>query len=263
MQANEYRCRALPTQSGRPPTCTALRACTISTARSTQRCPGVLTGSTTASKRTATWRCFDCCATLGAGVDIVSGGELFRALRAGFRGAGRRIQRSGEDGRRDPARRCASGVRLINVESDGELRPDQCRAVAGRRRGGRGALASTPRSKYRHAAPVHSDRRARAPSSGSRTTRRPRCRAAATHPAAPATRWAGHAPRLSDRGHGAVCARGRAACRRYRELRADGFNALKLSRRRWRAGRGLRRRDTHRCLSAFAAVVAAAVRAPG
>ncbi len=36
---------------------------------------------------------------LGAGVDIVSAGELFRAQRAGFRGDGRRIQRRREDGR--------------------------------------------------------------------------------------------------------------------------------------------------------------------
>ncbi len=58
---------------------------------------------------------------LGAGVDIVSGGELFRATRAGF--AGRDIVFSGvgktEDELRDAL---TAGVLLINVESEGELR---------------------------------------------------------------------------------------------------------------------------------------------
>ncbi|MEJ7809214.1 MAG: diaminopimelate decarboxylase [Gemmatimonadaceae bacterium] len=58
---------------------------------------------------------------LGAGVDIVSGGELFRALRAGFQGAdvvfsgvGKTVAELGEALER--------GVLLINVESEGELR---------------------------------------------------------------------------------------------------------------------------------------------
>lgn len=58
---------------------------------------------------------------LGAGVDIVSGGELHRALRAGF--AGRDIVFSGV-GKTDEELWTAlhQGVRLINVESEGELR---------------------------------------------------------------------------------------------------------------------------------------------
>ncbi|MDQ6831253.1 MAG: diaminopimelate decarboxylase [Gemmatimonadota bacterium] len=59
--------------------------------------------------------------SLGAGVDIVSGGELFRATRAGF--AGRDIVFSGV-GKTEAELRDAliAGVLLINVESEGELR---------------------------------------------------------------------------------------------------------------------------------------------
>ena len=58
---------------------------------------------------------------LGAGVDIVSGGELFRALHAGFAGAD--IVFSGV-GKTDAelAQALDAGVKLINVESEGELR---------------------------------------------------------------------------------------------------------------------------------------------
>ena len=57
---------------------------------------------------------------LGAGVDIVSGGELFRALRAGF--TGRDVVFSGV-GKTEAEIEMAleAGVLLINVESDGEL----------------------------------------------------------------------------------------------------------------------------------------------
>ena len=56
----------------------------------------------------------------GAGVDIVSGGELFRAMHAGF--AGRDIVFSGV-GKTDEELReaLAAQVKLINVESEGEL----------------------------------------------------------------------------------------------------------------------------------------------
>ena len=58
---------------------------------------------------------------LGAGVDIVSGGELFRALHAGFSGAD--IVFSGV-GKTVPelSEALDAGVKLINVESEGELR---------------------------------------------------------------------------------------------------------------------------------------------
>ncbi len=66
--------------------------------------------------------------SLGAGVDIVSGGELFRARRAGFTGSD--IVFSGV-GKTAPEIRDAltAGVRLINAESDGEL--DVINAEAG------------------------------------------------------------------------------------------------------------------------------------
>jgi diaminopimelate decarboxylase len=54
-------------------------------------------------------------------VDIVSGGELHRALAAGFAGAGRGVQRGGED-EREIAEALAAGVRFLNVESEAELR---------------------------------------------------------------------------------------------------------------------------------------------
>ncbi len=59
--------------------------------------------------------------TLGAGVDIVSGGELYRAITAGFTGAD--IVFSGV-GKTDTEllEAMAAGVKLINVESEGELR---------------------------------------------------------------------------------------------------------------------------------------------
>jgi diaminopimelate decarboxylase len=56
----------------------------------------------------------------GLGVDIVSGGELFKALRAGV--PGERIVFSGVGKRRDEIRAALDvGVRSINVESPGEL----------------------------------------------------------------------------------------------------------------------------------------------
>lgn len=59
--------------------------------------------------------------SLGAGVDIVSGGELYRALAAGF--TGRDIVFSGV-GKTEAELRAAleAEVLLVNVESDGELR---------------------------------------------------------------------------------------------------------------------------------------------
>ena len=57
---------------------------------------------------------------LGAGVDIVSGGELHRALLAGFRG--RDVVFSGVGKQEHEIRDAvAAGVRFFNVESEGEL----------------------------------------------------------------------------------------------------------------------------------------------
>ncbi|GAC1517040.1 MAG: diaminopimelate decarboxylase [Gemmatimonadaceae bacterium] len=57
---------------------------------------------------------------LGAGVDVVSGGELFRALAAGF--AGPDIVFSGVGKSLDELRQALdAGVKLINVESEAEL----------------------------------------------------------------------------------------------------------------------------------------------
>jgi diaminopimelate decarboxylase len=56
----------------------------------------------------------------GAGVDIVSGGELYRALEAGFRGGDIVFSGVGKTARElDEA--LAAGVLMVNVESDGEL----------------------------------------------------------------------------------------------------------------------------------------------
>jgi len=58
--------------------------------------------------------------SLGAGVDIVSGGELFRARLAGFQGGD--VVFSGVGKTADEIRQAlVSGVRLINVESEPEL----------------------------------------------------------------------------------------------------------------------------------------------
>ena len=66
---------------------------------------------------------------LGAGVDIVSGGELYRALQAGYTGGD--IVFSGV-GKTTPELRQAmdAGVRLVNVESIGELERLSAMAVA-------------------------------------------------------------------------------------------------------------------------------------
>ena len=68
---------------------------------------------------------------LGAGVDIVSGGELFRALHAGFTGAD--IVFSGVGKTAAELREAlAANVLLVNVESEGELRLlDRVAAEAG------------------------------------------------------------------------------------------------------------------------------------
>lgn len=57
---------------------------------------------------------------LGAGVDIVSGGELYRALRAGFSGADVVFSGVGKT-ERELDEALGAGVLLINVESEGEL----------------------------------------------------------------------------------------------------------------------------------------------
>ena len=58
---------------------------------------------------------------LGCGVDVVSGGELYRALRAGFTGG--EIVFGGVGKTRDELEQALeAGVRLINVESEAELR---------------------------------------------------------------------------------------------------------------------------------------------
>jgi diaminopimelate decarboxylase len=58
---------------------------------------------------------------LGAGVDIVSGGELFRALHAGFRGSDIVFSGVGKTDR-ELHEALGAGVKLVNVESEGELR---------------------------------------------------------------------------------------------------------------------------------------------
>jgi diaminopimelate decarboxylase len=59
-------------------------------------------------------------ANAGIGMDVVSGGELFKALRAGM--PANRIVFSGVGKRRDEVRAAlAAGIRSINVESPGEL----------------------------------------------------------------------------------------------------------------------------------------------
>src|SRR5437868_7448491 len=58
---------------------------------------------------------------LGAGVDVVSGGELFRALRAGF--AGPDILFGGVGKSEEEIREALrAGVLMINVESEAEIR---------------------------------------------------------------------------------------------------------------------------------------------
>jgi diaminopimelate decarboxylase len=59
--------------------------------------------------------------SLGAGVDIVSGGELYRALTAGFGGGDIVFSGVGKT-ERELAEALDAGVLLVNVESEGELR---------------------------------------------------------------------------------------------------------------------------------------------
>lgn len=56
----------------------------------------------------------------GIGIDVVSGGELFQALRAGFRPADIVFDGVGKTDR-DMAEALGAGVKLINVESEAEL----------------------------------------------------------------------------------------------------------------------------------------------
>ena len=58
---------------------------------------------------------------LGAGVDIVSGGELYRSCRAGYRGSDVVFSGVGKT-EREIEEAVHTGVKLINVESEGELR---------------------------------------------------------------------------------------------------------------------------------------------
>lgn len=58
---------------------------------------------------------------LGCGVDVVSGGELYRALRAGFRGADILFGGVGKTPR-ELREALTADVKLINVESEAELR---------------------------------------------------------------------------------------------------------------------------------------------
>ena len=67
---------------------------------------------------------------LGAGVDIVSGGELYRARLAGFGGGDVVFSGVGKSAR-EIEEALDAGVRLINVESEGELR--LISAIAGER----------------------------------------------------------------------------------------------------------------------------------
>ena len=61
---------------------------------------------------------------LGAGVDVVSGGELYRALRAGFRGEDIIFGGVGKT-ERELREALDAGVLLINVESEAEVRADR------------------------------------------------------------------------------------------------------------------------------------------
>lgn len=68
---------------------------------------------------------------LGAGVDIVSGGELYRARRAGFSGADIVFSGVGKTAR-ELREALEAGILLVNVESEGELRLlDRVAAEAG------------------------------------------------------------------------------------------------------------------------------------
>jgi diaminopimelate decarboxylase len=58
----------------------------------------------------------------GVGVDVVSGGELFKAIRAGFRPATDIIFGGVGKTRREIAEAIGVGVKLLNVESEAELR---------------------------------------------------------------------------------------------------------------------------------------------
>jgi diaminopimelate decarboxylase len=65
----------------------------------------------------------------GIGVDVVSGGELFQALRAGFKPSDIVFDGVGKS-ERDMAEALKAGVKLINVESEPELRRLSDLAVA-------------------------------------------------------------------------------------------------------------------------------------
>ena len=95
---------------------------------------------------------------LGAGVDVVSGGELHRALRAGLRAVGHHFRRRRQDGAR--ARRGARRRTFccINVESEAEVRIDRPAGARARHRGARLASRES-RDHARDAARLHQDGR--------------------------------------------------------------------------------------------------------
>ena len=200
-------------QLGRRPTCIARPRARRSTAHSTRRSRRSRTGSTTASKRTAIWRCCGLLRGSGAGVDIVSAGELFRARRLASAADDVVFSGVGKTARRDPSRRSRAGVRLINVESEAELHVIDAVAAANGRHGARRA-SRQPGSRSCEPARVHSHRGAGHKFGIAYDDARGVARSTRALPSTAAA-GARHASRLADRGHGAVLRRESTACRRY------------------------------------------------
>ena len=110
-------------------------------------------------KANSNWRSCACCATLGAGADVVSGGELYRALQAGFAAEDIVFGGVGKTRARARARRIDAGVLLDQRRVGG--RAARC-STASRASAGAGrpvGAAREPRGHGRHAARVHQDRR--------------------------------------------------------------------------------------------------------
>ena len=96
---------------------------------------------------------------LGAGVDVVSGGELHRALRAGFAPARHHLRRRGQDRSASSREALDAGI-LLHQRRERRRNPsDRASSPATRHTTARRVDARESRDHARHAARLHQDRR--------------------------------------------------------------------------------------------------------
>ena len=211
-----------PSRSARRPTSTTRRRSASATGRSTRRSAALPHRICYAVKANSTLAVLRILRDLGAGADIVSAGEMARALAAGFAAGADRLQRGREDRRRAPARRSRAGIGHINVESMRGAATGWRRSPTDERTDGRRRHPGQSRRHHRHPS-LHLDRQERhqvrrAGRPGARRLRR-------SSPAHPRLRLTALAMHLGSQlvGHRAVPSGDRAGCSSWRtRLRADG-----------------------------------------